>query len=52
MAHDAAVTEDELEAEFRRDPKSGLEFLELYFRHNIFAYIKSLCRYAQPHDLA
>ncbi len=52
MAHDAAVTEDELEAEFRRDPKSGLEFLELYFRQNIFAYIKSLCRYAQPHDLA
>jgi DNA-directed RNA polymerase specialized sigma24 family protein len=52
MGHDAAVTEDELAAEFRRDAKSGLEFLDVCFRRNIFAYLKSLCRYAQPADLA
>ncbi len=52
MANDASIREDELEAEFRRDRQAGLEFLELFFRKNILALIKSQCRFAQPQDWA
>ena len=52
MANDAALKESELEQEFRRDRKAGLEYLELFFRENIFRIIKSHCRFAQPNDLA
>ena len=44
-------SEDDLEREFRKDPQSGLQFLELFFRRNIFAYIKSLCPHFKPEDL-
>ena len=44
-------SEDDLEREFRSDPKSGLEYLELFFRRNIFAYIKSQCPHFKPQDL-
>jgi DNA-directed RNA polymerase specialized sigma24 family protein len=52
MPDHATISEEELEREFRQDRKAGLEYLELYFRRNIFAIIKSACRYAQPNDLA
>ncbi len=45
------LDEDELEREFRKDPQSGLQYLELFFRKNIFAYIKSLCPHFKPEDL-
>lgn len=44
-------SEDELEQEFRKDPQSGLQYLELFFRSNIFAYIKSQCPYFHAEDL-
>lgn len=35
------ASEDELEREFRIDPKAGLQFLELFFRRNIFGKVAS-----------
>jgi len=51
VSNDAEVTEDQLEQEFRADPCSGMQFLDMHFRRNIFAFLKSLSSHFGPHEL-
>ena len=52
MGKDAVVvTEDDLEQQFREDPRFAIELLHTEFRENIFRYIKSVGSYLAAHEI-
>jgi hypothetical protein len=53
MADGQDVSRKDLEDEFKRDPKSGIEFLECFFKHEIGRHIKCVGQGAlRPEDLS